>query len=85
MIVYRKNMIKKYNDENILYRIEMLYDNMIWLAKCNKEISVLDMDEKYFNNILKIMRNKYGERFNLYDREQRLRKVRKDFLLSERD
>lgn len=82
MIVYRKNMIKKYYDDEILHRIEMLYDKMIWLAKDNKEVSVLDMSEKYFNSVLKMMRNKYGIRFNLYEKEQRLRRVRKDYLLS---
>lgn len=77
-----KNNYQEECDKDTLYRIEMLYDRMIWLSKNNKEISVLDIDEKYFNTILKTMRVKYGIRFNLWDKENRLRRVRKDYLMS---
>lgn len=77
-----KNHYQEEYDKDTLHRIEMLYDRMIWLAKDNKEISVLDMNEKYFNTILKSMRIKYGIRFNLWERETKLRRVRRDYLLS---
>lgn len=79
------NIQKEYQrecDKSTLHRIDMLYNKMIWLAKDDKEISVLDMNDLYFNTILKSMRIKYGIRFNLWEKENRLRRVRKEYLMS---
>lgn len=73
--------IKKEVDNKILHRIEMLYDKCVWLGK-DKEYSVLEMNDLDFNTILKYMRTNYGQRFNLWQKEQRLRKIRQEYLVS---
>lgn len=72
----------KVKDQVTLHRIEMLYDKMIWLGKDGKHVSVLDMNDIYFNTVLKRMRTEFGTRFNLWDRENRLRRVRKEYKAS---
>lgn len=69
----------KVKDLATLHRIEMLYDKMIWLGKDGKHVNVLDMNDIYFNSVLKRMRNEFGIKFNLWEREQRLRRVRKEY------
>ena len=74
------DIMKEIQEERNLQRIEMLYDKMIWLSKYDKEISVLDMSDDYFDNVLRLMRSRYGDKFNLFEREHNLRTMRQKYL-----
>lgn len=73
------NELQSKLDEEVLNRLEMLYDKCIWLGKDDLEVNVLEIDDLYFNTILKKVRTQYGVRFNLWEKENRLRKVRKEY------